>query len=96
MRIKILSKKVAAEKLARWEELSAIEKEILAEKSAIEDDFKKELDRKGVEILEIGNKKVRWTSVVSNRFDSTGFKKSFPELYKAWTKAVPSRRFTIG
>ena len=92
----MLSKKVAAEKLARWEELSAIEKEILAEKSAIEDDFKKELDRKGVEILEIGNKKVRWTSVVSNRFDSTGFKKSFPELYMAWTKAVPSRRFSIG
>lgn len=92
----MLSKKVAAEKLARWEELSALEKEILAEKSAIEDDFKKELDRKGVEILEVGNKKVRWTSVVSNRFDSTGFKKSFSELYKAWTKAVPSRRFSIG
>lgn len=95
VRIKMLSKKNAAEKLARWEELSALEKEILAEKSAIEDDFKQELDRKGVEILEVGNKKVRWTSVVSNRFDSTGFKAQFPELYKAWTKQVASRRFSV-
>ncbi len=92
----MLSKKVAAEKLARWEELSAIEKEIAAEKSAIEDDFKKELDRKGVEVLEVGTKKVRWTSFFKNQFDSKGFKAACPDVYAAWTKQVASRRFSIG
>lgn len=91
----MLSKKVAAEKLARYEELKAQIKALDAEVEEIEAEFKKELDRKGVEVLEIGDKKVRWTQVLSNRFDSTGFKKSFPELYKAWTKAVPSRRFSV-
>lgn len=91
----MLSKKVAVEKLARYEELKAQAAVLDAELKAIEDEFKKELDRKGVEVLEYGDKKVRWTSVVSNRFDSTGFKKSFPELYKAWTRAVPSRRFSV-
>ena len=38
---------------------------------------------------------VRWTSVLSNRFDSTAFKKVMPELYKAYTKQTASRRFTI-
>lgn len=91
----MLSKKVAAEKLARYEELKALKKAVDDEMDAIESDFKQELDRKGVEVLEIGDKKVRWTQVLSNRFDSTGFKKAFPELYKAWTKAVPSRRFSV-
>ena len=35
------------------------------------------------------------TSVLSNRFDSTAFKKVMPEIYKAYTKQVSSRRFTI-
>ena len=91
----MLSKKVAAEKLARYEELKAHVKALEAEIDEIESDFKKELDRKGIEVLEIGDKKVRWTSVLSNRFDSTGFKAQFPELYKAWTKQVASRRFSV-
>lgn len=38
---------------------------------------------------------VRWTSILSNRFDTTGFKKEHGELYKAFTKQTASRRFTI-
>ena len=91
----MLSKKVAAEKLDRYEELKAYKKAVEAEMDEIESDFKKELDRRGIDFMEVGDKKVRWTEVLSNRFDSTGFKKEFPELYKAWTKAVPSRRFSV-
>ena len=38
---------------------------------------------------------IRWTSVLSNRFDTTGFKKAYGELYKQYTKQTASRRFTI-
>ena len=48
-----------------------------------------------MEELIAGQYIVRWTSVLSNRFDSTSFKKVLPELYKAYTKQVSSRRFTI-
>ena len=34
-------------------------------------------------------------AVLSKRFDSTAFKKVMPEVYKAYTKQVSSRRFTI-
>lgn len=47
------------------------------------------------EELEAGKYIVRWTSVLSNRFDTTAFKKVMPELYKAYTKQVSSRRFSI-
>ena len=38
---------------------------------------------------------VRWTSVLSNRFDTTAFKKAHGELYKEYTKQSASRRFSI-
>ena len=38
---------------------------------------------------------IRYTAVLSNRFDTTAFKKVMPEIYNAYTKQVSSRRFTI-
>ena len=38
---------------------------------------------------------VRYTNVISNRFDTTSFKKTYGDLYKAFTKQSASRRFTI-
>ena len=45
--------------------------------------------------LEAGQYIIRWTSVLSQRFDTTGFKKSHADLYKEFTKQVSSRRFSI-
>ena len=47
------------------------------------------------EELEVGAYIIRWTSVLSNRFDSTAFKKEHADLYKTFTKQVASKRFTI-
>jgi predicted phage-related endonuclease len=47
------------------------------------------------EELSVGTYIIRWTSVLSNRFDSTAFKKEHSDLYKHFTKQVASRRFTI-
>ena len=54
-----------------------------------------EMEAREVEELIAGQYIVRWTSVLSNRFDSTSFKKVLPDLYKAYTKQVSSRRFSI-
>ena len=48
-----------------------------------------------MEELIAGQYIIRWTSVLSNRFDSTAFKKVMPEIYKAYTKQISSRRFSI-
>ena len=45
--------------------------------------------------MSVGQYIVRWTSVLSNRFDTTGFKKMYADLYKEYTKQSASRRFTI-
>ena len=67
--------------------------EIKAEADKIRNSIKAEMEAREVEELIAGQYIVRYTSVLSNRFDSTAFKKVLPDLYKAYTKQVASRRF---
>ena len=80
------------EALNEWE--SVIE-EAKAEAEAIRDSIKAEMMERDTEELTAGQYIIRWTSIISNRFDTTAFKKVMPDVYKAYTKAVSSRRFTI-
>lgn len=86
------------ELLAKIELLNKYEammEEIKAEADKVRNSIKAEMEARGVEELIAGQYIVRYTSVLSNRFDSTAFKKVMPELYKAYTKQTASRRFTI-
>ena len=62
---------------------------------SLRDEIKAEMLRLDTEELEAGAYIIRWTSVLSNRFDTTSFKKLHNELYKEFTKQVTSRRFSI-
>ena len=69
--------------------------ELLNKYEAMMEEIKAEMEAREVEELIAGQYIVRYTSVLSNRFDSTAFKKVMPEIYKAYTKQISSRRFTI-
>ena len=83
---------------AQIESLRALEElieEAKAEAETLRDAIKQEMLNRDTEELSAGQYIVRWTSVLSNRFDSTSFKKVMPEVYKAYTKQVASKRFSI-
>ena len=80
------------EALNAWE---ALMEEAKAEADAIRDSIKQEMLDRDVEELTAGAYIIRWTSVLSNRFDTTGFKKVYGDLHKAFTKQTSSRRFSI-
>ena len=80
------------EALNEWETLM---EEAKAEAEALRDSIKAEMMAQDSEELIAGQYIVRWTSVLSNRFDTTAFKKVMPDVYKAYTKQTSSRRFTI-
>lgn len=87
-----------AELIAKIEELNqweALMEEAKNEVEALRDAIKAEMLQQDTEEMIIGTYIVRWTSVLSNRFDTTAFKKVMPDVYKAYTKQVSSRRFTI-
>lgn len=83
---------------AQIESLRALEElieEAKAEVETLRDTIKQEMLNRDVEELSAGQYIVRWTSVLSQRFDTTAFKKVMPEVYKAYTKQVSSKRFRI-
>ena len=83
---------------AQIESLRALEElieEAKTEAEILRDAIKQEMLNRDTEELSAGQYIVRWTSVLTQRFDTTSFKKVMPEIYKAYTKQVSSRRFTI-
>lgn len=82
-------------KIESLKELEALIEEAKAEAEALRDELKALMLEQNTEELPAGKYIVRWTPVISNRFDSTSFKRVMPEVYKAYMKQVSSRRFTI-
>ena len=80
------------EALNEWE---ALMEEAKAEAEAIRDSIKAEMLEQESEELEAGAYIIRWTSVLTNRFDTTAFKKEHNDLYKEFTKQISSKRFSI-
>lgn len=76
-------------------ELESLIDEAKAEADSLRDEIKQEMLNRNTEELTVGQYIVRWTSVLSQRFDATAFKKVMPEIYKTYIKQVASRRFTI-
>ena len=90
-----MTKNEMIKKIEELQELEAFMEEIKAEAETIKDTLKAEMLERGTEELEAGAYIIRWTSVLSNRFDTTGFKKLYGDLYKHFTKQVSSKRFCI-
>ena len=90
-----MSKNELVAKIEALNEWESIMEEAKVEAEAIRDSIKAEMMERDTEELVAGKYIVRWTSVLSNRFDTTAFKKVYGDLYKAFTKQSQSRRFTI-
>ena len=82
-------------KIEALKDLEILIEDAKAEAEALRDEIKAEMLIRDTEELEAGQYIVRWTSVLTQRFDTTAFKKVMPEVYKAYTKQVSSRRFSI-
>lgn len=82
-------------KIEALKELESLIEEAKAEAETLRDEIKTEMLNRNTEEMEAGQYIVRWTSVLTQRFDTTAFKKVMPEVYKEYTKQVSSRRFSI-
>lgn len=83
-------------KVEMLNEYEAMIEELKAEAEDIKKDIKAEMEARETEELQIGQFIVRFTNVLSSRFDTKRFKEAFGEdVYKAFTKEVKSRRFSI-
>jgi len=82
-------------KVRELKELKAMAEELQAEISTIEDILKAELTARGTEEMTVDVFKVRYTTVKSNRFDTTAFKATHADLYGQYCKESVTRRFSV-
>ncbi len=77
-------------------EYEAAIEELKAEAEEIRNIIKEEMNARNTEELEIGTHIVRFTSVLTSRFDTKAFKEKMGEdIYNAFTKQISSKRFSI-
>lgn len=85
--------------LAKIEQLKDLEKHIREVEQVAEQlrsEIKNQMILEDTEEICIGKHIVRWSTVLTQRFDSTTFKREFPEVYRMYMKQTTSRRFSIG
>ena len=82
-------------KIEALRELEELIEEAKVEAESLRDEIKAEMLSRNTEEMSVGQYIVRFTSILSNRFDTTVFKRAYGELYKEFTKQTASRRFTI-
>lgn len=82
-------------KVRKLKRLQAKTEELQAEITAIQDELKAELTAQNLEEMKAGTFKIRFTSVISNRFDTATFKKQHIDLYNQYIKQTTSRRFSV-
>ena len=82
-------------KVEQLKELEALIREAEAEVEALKDEIKAEMYMRNTEEMNVGRYVVRWTSVVSNRLDSTALKNEMKDIYNRYVKQTESRRFSI-
>lgn len=82
-------------KIVELRELENMMEELKAEIETLKDAIKREMDSRGVEELEAGQYIARFTTVVSNRLDTTALKRENNAIYQRYVKQTTSRRFSI-
>ena len=90
-----MSKNDIITKIETLQEWEALQEEARNMVESLKDEIKQEMLDRDVSELHAGQYIVRWTDVLSNKFDTTAFKKTYNDLYKAFTKQISSKRFSI-
>lgn len=81
--------------VAELQDLYAAQDLLKAQITEREQAIKEEMENRELEELNLGNVIVRFTNILSSRFDTTAFKKLHKDLYNDFIKQVASRRFSI-
>ena len=82
--------------MAELASFTQMQEELKAQIEALQDEVKLYMTETGQdEVIGENGEKATWRGVISNRFDSTAFKKDFLDIYKEYTKRTEYTRFTF-
>lgn len=90
-----MTERMIVNRVRKLKELEAQQKEIEEQIEALKAEIKADMQRKDFEEQKAGDYTVRFTTVISNRFDGKAFKADHSKLYDQYMRATESRRFSI-
>lgn len=90
-----MSERKLLNRVKKLKELEIQKKAIEDQMEALKAEIQADMEAKGLEEQAAGDWIVRWTKVVTKRFDSKAFKKEHESLYDQYMKQTESRRFSI-
>lgn len=82
------------ETIREIKEYQALQEQLKAEIEALKAEAIEYLNDNNIDEYVSDNGKITYRQVISNRFDSTAFKKDFADIYKEYTKPTTNMRFT--
>lgn len=77
----------------KLQELEAQKKVLEEQIDKVKAEIQEEMGQQ--EEMEAGKYLIKWIFINTSRFDTKTFKESYPELYRAYSKANSSRRFSV-
>lgn len=90
-----MSENTLKTKVRELKELKAMQEELNAEITSIEDEIKAEMLSQGTDEITVDVFKIRYKTVESKRFDSSAFKATHADLYNQYTKTTTCKRFSV-
>ena len=90
-----MTERMLQNRVKKLKELERQQKELEGQIEALKEETKADMEAKGVEQQTAGDFLIRWTTVLTSRFDSKAFQKEHESLYKQYLKQATSRRFSI-
>lgn len=90
-----MQKEELIKKVRELKELKVMAEELQGEIEALENSIKGEMVAQNVNELQVDVFKIRWTKVLSNRFDAKAFKNLYADLYNQFIKQTETMRFSI-
>lgn len=80
--------------IREYKEYAAMAEQLKAEMDVLKKEAIEYMDENGVDEVVTDEGKITYRDVISNRFQTTEFKKKFADLYKAYTAPTVNKRFT--
>lgn len=93
--LKSIETMTTLEKVQEYKKLQNIIETIQSRMEQIKQSVINEMEQQQIDELKVDIFKVRYITVISNRFNTTEFKKTHEQLYAQYLKENRSKRFTI-
>lgn len=90
-----MTERMIANRIRKLKELEAQQKELEQQIEALKSDIKADMEDKGLEEQRVGDYIVRFTSVLTSRFDARRFQQEHIKLYGQYIRQTSSKRFSI-